>query len=197
MSILSDFAEIRNFLDKFRISRAAELTLTKEMFVGFKSKDEYLEAQLQAHIESFVETASQLVEHPDHYKRNTRGITLEWLDLMKRLLVAQEGIFKIVSEQAAFDENEEIAWVLRFATYSVITLMERGKREINRQRGLLRQRRLSPLEVRERTVFMLQTISYYYLRILLTAYNVQNEKEKTTQALNVIAESLFKTKDYE
>lgn len=197
MDTLYSFNALQKFFDIYNVSRLADLTLTKDNAIGFNSKKEYEEAELQAYIKSLLEVFNRLIENPEHYRQNKASIILEWIDMMKTILDVQEGIIKIVASKITIDEDEEVSWFLKFSIYSVQELLERGKKEINRQRGLVRQRRKNLKYVRHETVYALQTISYYCLKILMAAYNVKKKKEEPALALQEISESLYQTKNFE
>jgi hypothetical protein len=188
---------LQHFFDKYSVSRVADLTITKEHAIGFKSKKEYEEAELQACVESFMAVLKRLIDHPEHYKQNKPSIILEWMDMMKTVLNAQESILKIVSPKITIHENKEVSWFLKFALDSIQELIRRGKKEINRQRGLIRQRRSSPKQIRYDTLFALQTISYHCLKILMVAYDVKSKKENPAETLKIISDSLYGTKNFE
>lgn len=189
MKSLSDFNELYEFFDKLRVNRIAELN--KEP-IGFKTRIEYLNEEMKAYVESFLDTMNRLLTNVELYSQNKGPIVLEWLDLVEQLLSDSEGILKTGLENAVRDDDEDVARALRFSVHSLLTMVKMAKRELRKNRGTLRKRHSLALEVRENTLLLLANMFYYFIIMLLTSIRVQNREEEPEQILEVAGEAFYR-----
>ena len=190
MSSLSIFDDLHDFFYSCRIDY---ITYMKQDCAELTTKGKTLltqEPKLTSSVNLFLDTAINLLNKAEYYSQDSGIVVLEWLSQVARLLDATEEIIKNGLGNVIESETDS-AWPFDFAVYSLITILERAKKTVQRNRVTLKSRHSIAREIRERTALALAKMFFYFLTIICATIDVKEEKEKPTKILEITSEALF------
>ena len=190
MSSLSIFDDLHGFFNSCRVDYIARM---KQDRVELDLRGKTLQAQepkLASSVELFLDVATDLLNRVEYYSRDSGIVVLEWLSQIRKLLDVTEKIVKEGLENLIKSETESL-WPFDFAVYTLLTILERTRKTVQRNRVTLKSRYSLAREIRERTALSLAKMFSYFLIILCTTMDVKEEKESPTKILEITSEALF------
>jgi hypothetical protein len=192
INVFDDFNAVTYLTDFFnscRVDSIAQLKQDREQLTSKVSVLQTQEPQLTSAIQEFLNISLDLLNRIDYYSQDSGVAVLQWLSQVDRLLVATESIIKEALGDLVASDTES-TWPYDFAVYTVFRILERTRRNVQRNRITLRSRYSLVREVRQRTLLALANTFCYFLMILCTLVNVKEEKESPTRILEITGEAL-------
>lgn len=189
LSSLSIFDDLHDFFYSCRVDYIAHMKQDRAELTTRGKTLLTQEPRLTSPVKLFLDTAIDFLNRAEYYSQDSGIVVLEWLSQVGRLLDATEELIKNGLGNVIESETRS-AWPFDFAVYALITILERAKKTVQRNRVTLKSRYSRAREIRERTALTLAKMFSYFLMILCATMDVKEGRESPTKILSITSEAL-------